>query len=437
MKILFLSWWGASLPLAIHCQENGHEVKLFVDDKESKEVGDGFVPKVDDYKSHVEWADLVITDSTHLGSSNDAIREKGIPVIGGSKMTDALEEDRGMGQRLFESVGMESLESEEFKTIEETISYVQENPGKYVVKVSGAAQDDKSTTYVGQTEDGSDIISVLEHMEAKGIKKLEGVQVQECKEGIEVAITGFFNGDHFVGKCFVNFEHKKIMPWNTQQGIGPNTGEMGCSAFWMDQDIGLFKKVLKPMEKPLKKMGYRGAFDINCMVSEGKIYPLEMTNRFGWPTLPLMIETLKENDLAEFFYAIASGEDFELEISYPISLYVMVGAPPLPYISKDIFEKYTKGMPVLLMNGLEEGIYPGEIKLEDDQWVVAGNEGCLVICAAGGYSIEECQTKAYELSDHVIVPNKMIRDDVGRTTDDAMDQLNKMGLLGIKEEVSS
>lgn len=437
MKILFLSWWGAAIPLAIHCQENGHKVKFFIDDKDSKEVGNGFVPKVDDYEKHIDWCDYVITDSTHLGKVNDEIRKKGKPVLGGSKMTDALEEDRGLGQRLFKSAGMDVLESKEFKTIEEAISYVQENPAQYVVKVSGAAQDDKSTTYVGQLEDGSDIVPVLENMGKKIIKKLEGVEIQECVQGIEVAITGFFNGHKFVGPCFVNFEHKKVMPWDTQSGIGPNTGEMGCSAFWMDQEIGLFKKVLAPMVKPLEDMGYYGAFDINCIVSDGKIYPLEMTNRFGWPTLPLQIETLKDNDLGEFFYALASGEDFELTTRYPVSLYVMVGVPPLPYINKELFAKYSEGMPIFLKNGPQEGIYPGEVKLEDDQWIVAGNEGCSVICAAGGYSIEECQKLAYELADTVIVPNKMVRDDIGRTTQKAIEELEELGLIsGVPEEVS-
>ena len=429
MNILFLSWWGAAVPLAMHCEDYGHDILFFIDDESSKKVGDGFVPKSDDYKKSVDWADLVICDSTHFGKVNDALRKKGKPVIGGSEMTDALEEDRGAGQKLFKACGLDVLESKEFKTFAEAISYVQENPKQYVVKVSGAAQDDKSTTYVGQTEDGSDIIPVLEHMENKVVKKLEGIEIQECKQGVEVAISGFFNGKEFVGDCFVNFEHKKVMSWNTQQGIGPNTGEMGCAAYWMPQEIGLFQKILKPLIKPLKEMGYYGAFDVNCIVAEGKVYPLEMTSRFGWPTLPLMIETLQGNDLASFFMALASGESVRLDPSDPVSLYVMVGAPPLPYINKEIYEKYTKDMPIILRDGWKDGIYPGEVKIEDDEWIAAGSEGCLVICAAGGESIEECQESAYALADSVIIPNKMVRDDIGRTTEESMEKLEEMGLV--------
>lgn len=437
MNILFLSGWGSAVPLAMICEEYGHDVKFFIEDKDSKDVGDGFVPKVDDYKKEIDWADLVITDDTHLGKINDKIREKGIPVIGGTKMTDVLEEDRGAGQKLFKAVGLDLLDSKEFKTMEEAISYVQENPKPYVVKISGTAQNDKTSTYVGQMEDGSDIVPVLEHMALKMEKGLEAVEIQEKVEGLEVAITGFFNGEKFIGPCFVNFEHKKLMSWDCQQGIGPNTGEMGTTGYWMSQDIPLFQKVLAPMVKPLKGLGYHGAFDINCIVVEDKIYPLEMTNRFGWPALPLQLETLKNNDLGEFFLALAKGEDFELEPSNPVSLCVVIGVPPLPYMNDEIFEKYSKDMPVFFKGDVPEGLYPGEAKRDGEQWMVGGCSGCLAVAAAGGETLEDCSKEAYAIADQVIAPSKMVRDDIGRTTPKSYLDLESLGLLEIKEEAVS
>ena len=430
MKILFISGWGSAVPLAMECEGAGHEVKFWIQDKDSKDVGDGFIPKVDDYKDHVAWADLVVCDDTHFGKINDSIRERGIPVVGGTKLTDALEEDRGAGQRLFKAVGLDVLESKEFKSIEEAISYVQDNPKPYVVKVSGTAQNDKTSTYVGEMEDGSDIVPVLEHMSEKMEKGVAGVEIQEKKEGQEVAVSAFFNGEKFIGPCQVNFEHKKLMSWCCQQGIGPNTGEMGTTAYWMDQSIPLFQKVIKPFEGPLRQMGYHGDFDINCIVSEGKIYPLEMTNRFGWPALLMQIETIKENDLGEFLLALATGKDFDLQVSYPVSLCVVIGVPPLPYMNDEIFEKYSKDMPVLFTEGSSPpGLYPGEAKIKEDQWRVAGSSGCLAVAAAGGYSIKECSEVAYEIADQVIAPSKMIRDDIGSTTEEAMEELEEIGLV--------
>lgn len=436
MKIGIFSGWGAAVPLGIHFLEYGHKVKMYIDDKDSSDVGNGFVDKVEDWKELLGGCDLLVCDDTHIAKFTDKFRDQGIPVIGGTVLTDALEEDRGMGQKLFKSVGLDVLESREFKTIEEAISYVQENPKPYVVKVSGVAQNDKTSTYVGQMDDGSDIVPVLEHMAEKLEKGVKGVEIQEKVEGIEVGISGFFNGEKFIGPCQVNFEHKALMPWSTQKGIGPLTGEMGTSAYWMDQTVPLFQKVLAPMVKPLKGLGYHGDFDINCIVSEGKIYPLEMTNRFGWPSLLMQLETLKDNDLAEFFMALATGKDFDLSVSDLVSLCVVIGVPPLPYFSDEIFDKYSKDMPVLFLDGqVPEGLYPGEAKKEGDQWKVAGTSGCLAVAAAGGHSIEECADQAYQIADQVIVPNKMVRNDIGSTTEEAYEELQELGLLGAREEV--
>jgi len=429
MKILFVSGWGSSVPLAMKCQEEGHEVKFWIQDKHSKDVGDGFVHKVDDYKGHVDWSDYLICDDTHFGKAIDEIRKNGKPVVGGTEMTDVLEEDRGAGQKLFKAVGLDVLDSKEFTNLEEAISYVQDNPRPYVVKVSGQAQNDKSTTYVGQAEDGSDVIPVLEHIAEKFTKGLKSIELQEKKEGIEVGVGGLFNGNKFVGPCEIDWEHKRLMSWNTQQGMGPQTGEMGTVALWSDQDTPLFKKIIVPMIEPLKRMGFHGFFNVNCIVSEGKIYPLEQTNRFGWPTLPMEIETMKENDLGEFFYKVAKGEDMDFEVTHPLSLCLVIGVPPLPYMNDEIFEKYSKDMPILFKEGVQEGMYPGEAKTEDDQWRVAGCSGCAMVCAAGGYNIKDCQEKAYELADQVIVPNKMVRNDIGRMTSEAMQDLEDLELL--------
>ena len=438
MKIGFISQWGLGLTLAMQMQEYGHNVKFFIDDKNSQDVGDGFIKKAENWKQLMEWCDYVIADDTHLTKLTDPFREKGIPVIGGTKMTDMMEDDRGAGQKMFKAAGLDILESQEFKSIEEAISYVQDNPGPYVVKVSGKAQNDKTSTYVGQMDDGSDILSVLEHMSEKMDEGVSAVEVQEKVDGLEVAIGGIFNGEKFVGPCEIDWEHKKLMSWDTQQGMGPNTGEMGTVSVWSGQDVPLFKKIVLPMVRPLKAMGFHGFFNINCIVSDGKIYPLEETNRFGWPTLPMQVETMKENDLGQLFFDAASGKDCDFEVTHPWSVCVVIGVPPLPYMNDEIFEKYSKDMPVLFKEGMApEGLYPGEAKQDEDGWKVAGTSGCLAVAAAGGHSIKECQKAAYAIAEKVIAPSKMVRDDIGRTTSDAYEELQDMGLIRSKEEVEA
>lgn len=437
MKILFLSGWGSALPLAMEMENQGHATRMWIEDKESQDVGDGFIVKLDDYKPSIEWADLVISDDSNLGKISDGLREKGIPVVGGSKMTDALEDDRHLGQKLFKSSGLTCPESTSFKDVEEAIAYIDENPKKYVIKLSGEAQNDKSTTYVGESEDGSDIMPMLKLMAEKFSKGLKSIELQENIDGMEVAVSAFFNGKEFIGPCQVNWEHKKLMPGTSACGWGPNTGEMGTTALWCSKDIELFKKLILPLASPLENMGYHGDFDVNAILAgDGKLYALEMTNRFGWPALPMQLETIKDNDLAEFFLALATGKDFDLHVSNPLSLCVVVGVPPLPYMNDDIFDKYSKDMPVIFKEGApQDGMYPAECKLEDGSWKVAGTSGCLAVCASGGSDVPECSDRAYELVDQMIVPNKIVRNDIGKFTEESIEQLEEIGLISELEFV--
>lgn len=428
MNILFTSAQGNSFPLATEMISEGHAVKMWIKDKADKKLGNGFVPKVKDWQAELEWADLVICDDVGMGKQNDSIRRLGVPVVGGTVLSDALEENRGAGQRMFKALGMATLPYQTFKNLDEAIAYVRDNPRKYVVKVDGKAQNDKTLTYVGECEDGKDVEPVLFHMKQK-VSQVSTVQLQDRVLGVEVAIGGFFNGHEFLDPVFVNFEHKKLMPSRTEQaGVGPATGEMGTVGCWKDKGFQLYRETLERFVPVLSKEGYRGYFDINCIVEHRMvedpvtklssfkrvIWPLEMTNRFGWPTLLLQMETMKINDLGELFHGIATGTMSDFKVSDHYSTCVVVGAPPLPYKHMELAENYSVGMPVIFGDpSLCDGIYPADCYLEDGQWKLVGDMGYVCVCAAGGETIEESKNRAYSKVPNVIVANKMYRIDIG------------------------
>jgi phosphoribosylamine---glycine ligase len=421
MKILFLSNEGLAYVLGWRMAYEGHEVKFHTKKPEHKKGGDGFVPKTEDWKEDLKWCDYVICDDTGWGKVNDSIRQMEIPVVGGTTLSDAMEEDRATGQKMFKALGMETLQSRDFKDIKEAMNYVLENPRKYVVKVSGKAQEDKSLTYVGQADDGSDILPVLEHTSKK--LAVDSIQVQDAVSGIEVAIGGFFNGKDFLDPVSVNFEHKKLMPSRTEQaGIGPATGEMGTVNLWRDKGFALYGETLEKFVPVLKKTGYHGYFDINCILefdplveSMYHIRPLEMTNRFGWPTLPLQMETMKINDLGDLFYGMATGKVDNFRVTDPYSVCVVIGVPPLPYKHQELADDYSTDMPVTFRNpDALDGIYPGDVYMDDKNcWKITGDMGYPVVCAAGGDSIADAQLKAYEKVRNIIIPNAMWREDIG------------------------
>src|SRR5437763_934255 len=89
-NFLFVSWESLSGDLAWKIKQEGHLVKAYIDFKKEKDVYDGFFEKVEDWKEHIEWADVVVFDDVGFGREADILRRKGKLVVGGSVYTDRL-----------------------------------------------------------------------------------------------------------------------------------------------------------------------------------------------------------------------------------------------------------------------------------------------------------------------------------------------------------
>ncbi|MDD5317203.1 MAG: hypothetical protein PHF51_00550, partial [Candidatus ainarchaeum sp.] len=290
LRFLFVSLDGLIGDLAWEVKKEGHEVKYFIRDKPQKDVCDGFVAKTDDWKAEKDWADLIVFDDIGFGEAAEGLRKEGKPVIGGSAYTDKLEDDREFGQDELKKAGVLIAPHWDFTDFDEAIAFVKANPGRYVVKPSGKAQNEKELSFIGQEEDGNDVLNILQHYKKRWAKKLNSFQIQKFVAGVEVAVGAFFNGKEFVTPVFINFEHKKMFPGD----IGPNTGEMGTNAFW-SPPTRPFRDTLEKMAPTRAPSGYAGYSDLNCIVNAKGIYPLEWTARFGYPTISLQIEGVTDN----------------------------------------------------------------------------------------------------------------------------------------------
>src|SRR5688572_16878277 len=222
-RFLFVSTFGQTADLAWTLTKEGSEARMWIQGKGEREVGDGFVEKVDDWKAHVDWADVVVFDDTGFGSTCERLRAEGHAVVGGSVYGDKLELDRDFGQSEMKAAGMNVLPCWDFDSFDEAIAFVRGKPDRYVVKPNGKAQNEKVLSYVGQEEDGKDVVAVLETYRRGWAGKIKGFQVQTYAAGVEVAVGAFFNGKDFLLPVCVNFEHKRLF----NDEIGPSTGEMG------------------------------------------------------------------------------------------------------------------------------------------------------------------------------------------------------------------
>ncbi|MDP3910135.1 MAG: hypothetical protein Q8Q14_07065 [Gemmatimonadales bacterium] len=162
-KFLFVSLDGLIADIAWQVVKEGHEVKLFVEAESEREIADGFVPKTDTWERDAAWADVVIFDDV-LGQGTKAqqLRASGKLVAGGTPYTDRLEDDRAFGQQELKNAGVTIIPQENFHSFDDAIAFVRANPNRYVIKPSGEAQNLKQLLFVGEDEDGKDVIQVLE-----------------------------------------------------------------------------------------------------------------------------------------------------------------------------------------------------------------------------------------------------------------------------------
>jgi len=224
LKFLFVSIEALIGDLAWEVKKEGHEVKYYIEHKLCKDVCDGFVDKVDNWREHVDWADVVVFDDIGFDKEAEQLRKAGKAVVGGSVYTDRLEMDREFGQAEMKSAGISIIPRWNYTDFDEAIEFIEKNPDRYVIKPSGLAQNEKELLFVGQEEDGKDILEMLRRYKKNWGKQIKVFQIQKYVSGVEVAVGAFFNGEDFIFPINVNFEHKKMFPGD----LGPSTGEMGC-----------------------------------------------------------------------------------------------------------------------------------------------------------------------------------------------------------------
>lgn len=423
MKFLFVSNDALIGDLVWQIKKESHEVKYFIEKDDQKDVCDGFVEKINQWRDFIDWADVIVFDDCCFGAEAEHLREKGKLVIGGSVYSDRLELDREFGQSELKSEGINVIPRWNFVSFNEAIEFISKNPDRYVIKPSGIAQNEKQLLFVGQEEDGKDALEMLDRYKKNWGKKIKEFQIQKYISGVEVAVGAFFNGNEFIFPININFEHKKMFPGD----LGPSTGEMGTTMFFTNRSP-IFDATLAKMQKKLANCGYRGYIDINCIVNSRGIYPLEFTSRFGYPHISIMMEGILSN-WGEFLYLLAKGEKVELKTKKGFQIGVVVAVPPFPFSDPHAFRKYSEDNSIIFKKANIDGVHIGDVKIIDNDWRLAGNSGYALVVTASGTTMEEAKKTAYNRIKNIIIPNMFYRNDIGVRWIEDGDKLNTWGYL--------
>ncbi|MBN1896164.1 MAG: phosphoribosylamine--glycine ligase [Candidatus Aenigmarchaeota archaeon] len=423
-NFLFVSLDALIGDIAWQIAKEGHNVKYYIDNPVEREVADGFVTKTDNWKKEVDWADVIVFDDV-LGEGKKAqrLRDKGHNVIGGSAYSDKLEDNRSFGQEELKKAKIPIIPYQDFTSFDDAIAFVQEKPAKYVIKPSGEAQNKKMSLFVGEEDDGKDVIQVLDAYRQAWSKKIRTFQLQRKISGVEVAVGAFFNGSKFITPINVNFEHKKLFPGN----IGPSTGEMGTTMFWSAPNK-LFNSTLKKIEPKLRDEGYVGYIDLNCIVNNNGIFPLEFTSRFGYPTISIQQEGMI-TPIGEFFHDLAQGNNPKLKVKSGFQAGVRIVVPPFPFRDKKTFDVLSKDSVIIFRKPNYDGIHIEDVKLLNGEWVITGTSGVVLIVCGTGQTMLQAQKQVYSRINNVVIPYMYYRKDIGDRWVEDSDRLHNWGYL--------
>jgi phosphoribosylamine---glycine ligase len=423
-KFLFVSLSGLIGDIAWEVLKEGHDVRYFIEAQSEQDIADGFVPKSKDWERDAKWADIVVFDDTlGQGARAQALRATGKPVIGGSPYTDRLEDDRSFGQEELKNSGVNIIPYEDFDSFDPAIEFVKKNPDRYVIKPSGEAQNVKRRLFVGEEEDGDDVIRMLEAYKKAFAEEIKVFQLQRRVTGVEVAVGAFFNGKNFITPVNINFEHKKLFPGN----IGPPTGEMGTSMFWSEPNR-LFTQTLLKMESKLAEEGYVGYIDLNCIVNNNGIYPLEFTSRFGYPTISIQQEGML-TPISDLFWELANGLEPKWRTRSGFQIGVRIVVPPFPFDDDATFESFSKNAAIVFKKPITEGVHIEDVKQLNGQWLVAGTSGVVLIVVGTGTTMKQAQSQVYARIRNILIPNMYYRTDIGDRWVEDSDKLHNWGYL--------
>jgi phosphoribosylamine--glycine ligase len=411
---------------------DGVKVRLWIENPAMKDVADGLVPKVTDWRPSVKWADLIVMDynSDELAKIWDQVHKQ-VPTFGGSSFGNRLESDRAFSRAIMKRCGIPNLKNKSFKTLKEAHAHLKSNPGPWVVKSEGKLVE-KHHMVIGEKEDNSDAILQVERLIDQGLV-VESVEVEEKKKGVEVGLSRFFNGSDWVGPINVNFEHKRSHDRET----GYLTGECGTlMKYSQDPDLPLFKETLGKMAPILRAADYKGQIDLNMVIGRDEhgerfVAPLEFTPRLGYPSWALEDE-IHVTPWEKIMMGCATGQRVDVQTHYDWSVGVLLCAFGFPFDDK--VAKISKG---LVVEGVDEHnvgghIHPMNLSLnKKGQFVVSSGQGYVLVATGRGPSICDAKEAAYGAMDGIKLPNSFKRFDISDKIQPH--ELDDLGILPLEE----
>jgi phosphoribosylamine---glycine ligase len=411
---------------------SGHEVRVHVKNPAYHGVMAGLLERIEDWRAQLDWVrqagrdGVIVFESVGQGAVQDRLRADGFQVVGGTEFGDRLEGDRAFGQEVLRELGLRTAGTWAFRDHAAAIAFLAERPGRYVYKPNGHGNP-STRTYVGALEDGRDLAAVLAtqaRLTPAGVTP--DFVLMEHVSGVETGVGAYFDGERFLRPACLDWEHKRFFNGD----LGELTGEMGTLVTYRGSER-LFAEVLEPLAPRLAGRGHHGYVNVNTVVNEDGVWPLEFTCRFGYPGFAIL-DALQVDGWEGILRGMlgSGGSRFATADGWAVG--VVLTVPPFPYLDPD--PRASADLPIFVRGGMDaiarRHLHFAEVALRGPDLVTSGASGYVLVATGTGAEVAAAQRDAYALIERVTVPNARYRTDIGerfRRADGA--RLRKLGYL--------
>ena len=211
--------------------------------------------------------------------------------------------------------------------------------------------------------------------------------------------------------------------------VGKMTGCMGNVVMALRQPNRLVRETVMKMEPFLRKVGYRGPFDINTIVCKDKLYALEMSCRFGYDAFEALMEGMQE-PVGTFLFEVAVGIKKEMNVTYDPLIAVRISRDPYPACAPAQLDESDRGCPISGLN--EENLkhlYLCDVYMENGKYLYAASDGILMKATAHGRDIREAIRRVYRTVKGVKIIDVQYRTDIGARCEGDIAKLKEWGWI--------
>lgn len=427
MRFLGIGECADLASLYLRLARDRHEIRVFIGYPLCKDTLAGLIERVPNWESELDWIRAAGQDGFILfeniglgyGEIQDRLRREGLNVIGGGTYGARLENDRVYAQRVLAELGLVTPPIFEFSDIDEATRFIDQRPARYVLKSNGP----DAPSFVGRHQMGADVRAML----VSGEKVVApSFVLMEFIDGVEMGVGAYFNGEDFLEPACLDWEHKRFFPGD----LGELTGEMGTVVTY-SRTKRFFDRTLAKIAPLLRANSYCGYINLNTIVNQEGIWPLEFTCRFGYPGYAIL-DPLQKTSWANLFRGMGTRSALRFDTEPGFAVGIVITTPPFPY-SRDTVP-VPVGLPLLFEGDLspaeQRHVHYGEVALRNGVLVTSGASGYTLVVTGTGQTIEAARDDANALAAKVVVANARYRTDIGtRLIKGEFARVEALGLL--------